>query len=83
MQGDIVDQGLELMLYGMGTVVIFLSLLIVATTLMSRFLGRFFPEAPVQPSGATVAAPSAQSVRQDELVAVISAAVHQHRTGKK
>ena len=50
MQGDIVSQGLELMLYGMGTVVVFLALLVVATTGMSRLIGRYFPEpeAPVQ-----------------------------------
>ena len=30
MQGDIVSQGLELMLFGMGTVVLFLALLVLA-----------------------------------------------------
>ena len=37
MQGDIVAQGLELMLFGMGTVVVFLALLVaMATAGMSR-----------------------------------------------
>lgn len=79
MQQDIVSQGVELMLYGMGTVVVFLALLVVATTVMSAFVGRYFPEtekAPAQPRK------SATAPDDSELVAVISAAVHQHR-GRK
>ena len=44
MQGDIVAQGVELMLYGMGTVVLFLAALVLVTTGMSGFITRFFPE---------------------------------------
>ena len=44
MQGDLVAQGVALMLYGMGTVVLFLALLVAATTAMSRVVTRFFPE---------------------------------------
>ena len=86
MQGDIIDQGVELMLYGMGTVVVFLSLLIVATLLMSRFLGRYFPEPEVPPAslaGRQVSMAPAQAVDQGQLVAVITAALHQHRAGRK
>ena len=54
MQGDIVAQGVELMLYGMGTVVIFLALLILATTAMSQLVERFFPEPELQPRDETV-----------------------------
>ena len=79
MQQDIVGQGVELMLYGMGTVVVFLALLVVATTLMSAFVGRYFPDA----EKVTVAAGKSSSAPADnELVAVISAAVHQHRKRK-
>ena len=77
MQGDIVAQGLELMVYGMGSVVLFLALLVVCTTVMSTTVNRFFPEP--QP----VRRPSRKTTpveRDEELIAVISAAVHQHRT---
>ena len=78
MQGDIVSQGFELMLYGMGTVVLFLALLVAATTAMSAAVARFFPEAaPV--ASARAQAPAA-SPGNDELVAVISAAIQQHRS---
>ena len=79
MQQDIVGQGVELMLYGMGTVVVFLALLVVATTAMSAFVGRYFPEAE---KAAVAAGKSVSAPADNELVAVISAAVHQHR-GRK
>jgi len=86
MQGDIVAQGIELMLYGMGTVVLFLALLVVAIVTMSRLVARYFPE---QESSAAAALQKLrgrsqpQAVDDPNLVAVISAAIHQHRTNKK
>ncbi|RLQ22674.1 oxaloacetate decarboxylase [Seongchinamella sediminis] len=78
MQQDIVAQGVELMLFGMGTVVVFLALLVVATSVMSAVVGRFFPEAPPAPAAEGKAAPGAVSP-DAEIVAAITAAVHRHR----
>ena len=84
MELDIVDQGLELMVYGMGTVVVFLTLLILVTTLMSWFVGRYFPETDVPVIGAARAgAPQPQPVDQSRLIAIVTAAVHRHRAGKE
>lgn len=81
MQQDIVAQGVELMLFGMGTVVIFLALLVVATTAMSAFVGRYFPEP--QPAPTAADKPAATGASPDaEVVAAISAAIHQHRNRK-
>ncbi len=78
-QGDIFMQGLELMLFGVGAVAIFLTLLVLVTSLTSRFMSRFFPE-QLEPSAAAPAGPALQPApRQAELVAVIAAAIHQHR----
>jgi oxaloacetate decarboxylase gamma subunit len=84
MQGDIVAQGVELMLYGMGTVVMFLALLVVATTFMSRFITRYSPE-PESSAAAALRKLHSQSKPAEDpnLVAVISAAIHQHRSNKK
>ena len=81
MSNDIIGQGFELMLYGMGTVVVFLALLVVVTIGMSRFLGRFFPEAAVTASAsATTGKQAATRGEVDEaVVAAISATIHQHR----
>ncbi|TDG13498.1 oxaloacetate decarboxylase [Seongchinamella unica] len=81
MQQDIVAQGVELMLFGMGTVVVFLALLVVATNAMSAFVSRYFPE--TQPAPVAGSKPSAAAASPDaEVVAAITAAVHQHRKRK-
>ena len=84
MQGDIVAQGVELMLYGMGTVVLFLVLLVVVTMMMSHLISRYFPES--EPSNAAAGhnvRGQAQTAHDPNLVAVISAAIHRHRVDKK
>lgn len=73
---QLLHEGLALMGLGMGFVFVFLTVLVITTTLMSKVIGRFFPEpAPAAP------APSrrAPAARDDDLMAVISAAVHRYR----
>jgi oxaloacetate decarboxylase alpha subunit len=53
MKADLLSQGLELMLAGMGVVFVFLTLLVGATTLMSRVVMRFRPANAPQPLGIT------------------------------
>jgi len=65
MQATILDQGVTLMLVGMGTVFVFLSLLVVAMTAMAGIIKRLTPVAE-------------QGV-SDEEVAAITAAITQHR----
>jgi oxaloacetate decarboxylase gamma subunit len=81
MQGDIVAQGIELMLYGMGTVVLFLALLVLATTGMSGLITRYFPQPELPPVSARErAAGKAVAPELDPgVVAVITAAIHKHR----
>ena len=82
MQADLLTEGLELMLFGMGTVFVFLAVLVVVTTLMSTIVQRFFPDAP-EPSLATTPRPAPAKASNDEqLLAVISAAVHKYRSRK-
>ncbi|MEM1403461.1 MAG: OadG family transporter subunit [Pseudomonadota bacterium] len=83
MTPSLLAQGTELLIYGMGTVVVFLALLVVAIRAMSHVVQTFFPEppAPLTPARtptrapATAPAPSADSV----LMAAGVAAVHAHR----
>lgn len=81
MQGDIIAQGVELMLYGMGTVVVFLGLLVLATFGMSGLITRYFPEPELPPVTARVRSPgkAAPAELDPGVVAVITAAIHQHR----
>ena len=66
MQNELMDEGLTLMLAGMGTVFVFLTILVVMMTLMSRLIMRF-------QSPSDVAGPG------DDEVAAITAAITQHR----
>ena len=70
----LLSSGMQLMLIGMGTVFFFLTLLVLATGLMSRLVLRFAPLP--EPS---VGSATAGNAVTPELVAVVSAAVHAHR----
>jgi oxaloacetate decarboxylase gamma subunit len=85
MQGSIVAQGAELMLYGMGTVVVFLALLVLATTFMSRLIAQYFPdpEPPAVPARQSTQEPARPATLDSRIVAAISAAVAQHRKREK
>ncbi len=80
---ELLQDGLALMALGMGVVFVFLTILVISVTLMSKLIGRFEP-APVvaetsKPSP-QLAAPSGQN---DEMMAVISAAVHRYRSTRR
>ena len=71
-ESNLILEGVQLMLVGMGMVFVFLSVLVVVTSFMPRI---FKPEEQV------LSAQTTSSV-SDEEVAAISAAVHQYRSNK-
>lgn len=77
MSESILLQGVDLLVFGMGTVFVFLTVLVVATTLMSYLVTRFFPE-PVQPHPVTPA-PVVEEGPDPRVLAVIKAAIEQHK----
>jgi len=80
MQDSLMQQGLDLMFYGMGSVAVFLMMLVVLTQMMSWFIQRYLPEAPT----VTAATESAEQAPVDaHLLAIIQAAVNQHRARAK
>jgi oxaloacetate decarboxylase gamma subunit len=66
---DLLEQGLELMLAGMGTVFVFLTILVFATTAMSALVRRFEPGREPEVDGIS-----------EEEVAAITAAIALHRS---
>lgn len=68
-------EGLNLMLYGMGTVFVFLTLLVGCTLVMSAVVGRFVPAE--QP--ATDNRTHTGKFPDQRLISVIEAAIAQHR----
>ena len=77
---NLLESGLWLTLYGMGTVFVFLILLTGATGLMSRLALRL--EVPRHVPGPESYAVKG-NIAQRELVAVISAAIRQHRMTRR
>ncbi|WP_416138109.1 OadG family protein [Halomonas sp. HK25] len=74
---ELLEEGLALMALGMGFVFVFLTVLVIVTTLMSLVLRRFAPEPPAP--AATPARSPASARQDDELMAVIGAALHRYR----
>lgn len=74
----LLNQGLELLVYGMGTVVVFLTLLVFATRLMSGAVLRYFPE-PELPVPASRDSRNTGGGQSPAVLAAISAALHVHR----
>ena len=76
---ELMSKGIELMLAGMGIVFLFLTMLVLAINLMSSLIQRFFPEAPNLVGTVT----TSSSGIDKNIVAAITAAVHQHRSKNK
>lgn len=77
MESTLVTQGLDLMLYGMGTVFAFLTLLVGITTLMSSVVNKLVVETELAPA-APVLTSTPQAV-EPRIAKVIQAAIDQHR----
>jgi oxaloacetate decarboxylase gamma subunit len=78
---DLLLDGANLMLLGMGSVFVFLTLLVLALNLMSRLANLLSKEEPLTlPTSA--AGISGPGVEGDELIAVISAAISRYRSRK-
>jgi oxaloacetate decarboxylase gamma subunit len=80
MSSSLIEQGLNLMLFGMGTVFVFLTILIFATGAMSKIITLYFPEKAVvvAPKRKKTGALGATSVSPGTLK-IIQAAIEQHR----
>lgn len=78
---SLVSQGLELMIFGMGVVFVFLTMLVFVTGFMSALINKIAPEVEAAPAPAAPAAPSAGV--DPQLLKVLSAAVKEHRARQK
>ena len=76
---NLLDQGLQLTLFGMGTVFVFLVLLIFATRAMSALALRWSPP----PLAQEVDSRPGPSMQDPRLLAAIAAAVRLYRAGRR
>lgn len=75
--GNLMAEGISLMLFGMGFVFLFLTCLVIVTGVMSKIINRYFqePQAAVETPGSSTSNPE----NNHEVVAVITAAIEKHR----
>ncbi len=78
--GELMIAGLKLMFMGMGTVFVFLTILIVSLKLMSGFANRFEDDQIVTADRA--AQPMAAADSGSELIAVMTAAISRFRSAR-
>lgn len=78
----IASQAIDLLVVGMGTVFSFLALLILATSLMSRFVDLISPPETRQPPASSAPTQNPPNMEDQQLIAVISSALHKHRNRK-
>ncbi len=76
---NLVSEGLSLLVFGMGFVFVFLTLLVFATGFMSKLVQKYMPEPVAKPSAKPAVVKSAAG-SNDELLAVLTAAVHKYRS---
>jgi len=78
---DLLMEGVELMLIGIGCVYLFLTLLVYAIRGMSVLIARFAPEPhPVASAPSPRPQTTASADVSPDLIAAIQAAIHQHRS---
>ena len=78
---NLFSEGFTLMAFGMGFVFVFLTLLVFATGIMSRLATRYLPEPVAKaPKPRPQPATAGGAASNDQLVAVITAAVHKYRS---
>lgn len=81
---ELFQQGIQLMIYGMGTVFVFLAVLVLVTMAMSYIVNRFFPDVtPTTEPRARAVQSVAPETDNSTLLAVITAAIHQYRSNQK
>jgi oxaloacetate decarboxylase gamma subunit len=81
MDNMLIQQGVDLMIFGVGVVFLFLIILVSVTSIMSQVIMKFFPEVDeIKPSSVPIA--SSRAAVDTTVLKVIQAAIDLHR-GRK
>jgi oxaloacetate decarboxylase gamma subunit len=75
METNLIIEGFKFMGLGMGTVILFLVIMIVCMNIMSYVVHKFFPEPQVSLE------PAVSTAKNKKIVAAITAAISHHRQG--
>ncbi len=80
---NLLNEGFSLMLMGMGTVFVFLTILVFVTTIMSALVQKYSLEFATKPASKQRSTTERSPQDDQTLFAVITAAIHAHRRDKK
>lgn len=80
---ELLQEGLALMGLGMGFVFVFLAILVISVVLMSKLIGYLQPTPAATPISKNNTKSSGINAQSDEVLAVISAAVHRYRSSRR
>lgn len=80
METNLVLEGFKFMGLGMGTVFLFLVIMIASMNIMSTVIHRFFPE-PHASEASDTSVPASQEKDNSKVIAAITAAIAHHRQG--
>ena len=83
MEANLISHGIDLMLYGMGTVFVFLTVLVASTSIMSTIIGKYFPEVAEPKRVKTAPASSVGQAVDSRTLNIIQEAIIQHRATTK
>ena len=84
MNANLIDQGLNLLIYGMGTVFVFLTILVGATALMSKLINiRSTSQNELPEESPTGGGPLRDSNPKPEIILPIKEAIALHRKANK
>lgn len=81
METNLVLEGFKFMGLGMGTVFLFLAVMIVSMNIMSTVIHKFFPEPNASSEALDTSVPASQEKDNSKVVAAITAAIMHHREG--
>jgi len=79
MEANLIMEGVKFMFLGMGTVFVFLIIMIFSVNLMSLIIHKFFPEP--QAAEETVSGTTTQQQDNKKIIAAITAAIAHHKQG--
>jgi oxaloacetate decarboxylase gamma subunit len=71
------------MLFGMGSVFVFLTLLVIFTGLMSRLIAKYDARFKSDSVDSSADSPSTSTIDHGSLLAVLTSAIHQYRSKHK
>lgn len=82
MNNKLLQDGLDMMLYGLGAVIAFLLVLVFATMIMSALMRRFFPDPEIAELTESGVPAAASQTPDQRVLRVIKTAIARHRGDK-